>query len=39
MCYPEKQKIEGQKRPQTVTVTKTIPLSEIKSTAEHIDFK
>jgi hypothetical protein len=24
---------------QTVTVTKTIPLAEIKTTREHIDFK
>jgi ribosome maturation factor RimP len=39
LSYPEKQKIEGQKRPQIVTVTKTIPLAEIKTTKEHLDFK
>ncbi len=39
LSYPEKQKIEGQKRPQIVTVTKTFPLTEVKTTKEHIDFK
>jgi ribosome maturation factor RimP len=39
LSYPEKQKIEGQKRPQTVTVTRTFPLTEVKSTKEYIDFK
>jgi ribosome maturation factor RimP len=39
LSYPEKQKIEGQKRPQTVTVTKTFPLSDVKTTKEYIDFK
>lgn len=39
LSYPEKQKVEGKKRPETITVTKTFPLSEIKTTKEHIDFK
>jgi ribosome maturation factor RimP len=39
LSYPEKQKIEGQKRPLTVTVTKTFPLNDVKTTKEHIDFK
>ncbi len=39
LSYPEKQRPEGQKRPQIVTVTKTFPLSEVKTTSEHIDFK
>jgi ribosome maturation factor RimP len=39
LSYPEKQRAEGQKRPQTVTVTKTFPLAEVKATVEHIDFK
>ena len=39
LSYPEKQKVEGKKRPETVTVTKTFALSEVKSTKEHIDFK
>ncbi len=39
LSYPEKQKIEGQKRPQIVTVTRMFPLAEVKTTKEHIDFK
>jgi ribosome maturation factor RimP len=39
LSYPEKQKVEGKKRPEIVTVTKTFPLSEVKTTKEHIDFK
>ncbi len=39
LSYPEKQKLEGKKRPEMVTVTKTFPLTEVKTTAEHIDFK
>ncbi|MDR2882531.1 MAG: ribosome assembly cofactor RimP [Alistipes sp.] len=39
LAYPEKQRVEGQKRPQIVTVTKTFPLAEVKSTMEYIDFK
>ena len=39
LSYPEKQKIEGQKRPQIVTVTRTFPLAEVKTISEHIDFK
>ncbi len=39
LSYPEKQKIEGQKRPVTVNVTRTIPFGEVKSTKEYIDFK
>jgi ribosome maturation factor RimP len=37
--YSKKKKTVAKKRPQTVTVTKTIPLAEIKATREHIDFK
>jgi ribosome maturation factor RimP len=39
VSYPEKQKIEGKKRPEIVEVTKTFALSDIKTTKEHIDFK
>jgi ribosome maturation factor RimP len=39
VSYPEKQKAEGKKRPELVTVTKTFPLAEVKTTKEHIDFK
>jgi len=39
LSYPEKQKVEGEKRPRVVTVTKTVPLAELKSVCEHIDFK
>jgi ribosome maturation factor RimP len=39
VTYPEKQKVEGQKKPQTVNVTRTWPLTGVKTTKEHIDFK
>jgi ribosome maturation factor RimP len=39
LSYPEKQKIEGKKRPETVVVTKTFTLNEIKTTKEFLDFK
>uniref|UniRef100_S0DEQ0 Putative ribosome maturation factor n=1 Tax=termite gut metagenome TaxID=433724 RepID=S0DEQ0_9ZZZZ len=39
LSYPEKQKVEGKKRPEVVTVTKTFSLADIKTTKEHIDFK
>jgi ribosome maturation factor RimP len=39
LSYPEKQKIEGKKRPEIVTVTRTFPLAEVKTIREHIDFK
>lgn len=37
--YTEKVAVEGKKRKETVTVTRTYPLAEIKLTREHIDFK
>ena len=39
LSYPEKQKIEGKKKPGIVTVTRTYALNEIKTTKEYIDFK
>jgi ribosome maturation factor RimP len=39
LSYSEKRKVEGKKRAETVAVTKTFPLSEVKSTKEYIDFK
>lgn len=39
LSYPEKRTVEGKKRPETVTVAKTFPLSEVKSTKEYLDFK
>jgi ribosome maturation factor RimP len=39
VSYSEKRRVEGKKRPEVVTVTKTFPLSEVKTTREHIDFK
>lgn len=39
LSYEEKQAVEGKKRKQTVTVTRTYPFAEIKSTREHLDFK
>ncbi len=39
LSYPEKQRTEGQKRPQIVTVTKTFAMNEVKTTKEYIDFK
>ncbi len=38
LSYPEKRKTEGKKKPEIVTVTKTIALNEIKTTKEYIDF-
>lgn len=39
LSYPEKRTVEGKKRPEIVTVTKTIPQAEVKATKEHLDFK
>jgi ribosome maturation factor RimP len=39
LSYPEKRTVEGKKRPEIVTVTKTFAYSEIKSTKEYLDFK
>lgn len=39
LSYPEKKSVEGKKRPETVTVTKTFQLSGVKSVREHLDFK
>ena len=39
LSYEEKQSVEGKKRKQTVTVTRTYPLAEVKSTREYLDFK
>lgn len=39
LSYSEKQRLEGEKRPRAVAVTKTFPLSDIKTTTEYIDFK
>ena len=39
LSYPEKRRVEGKKKPETVTVTKTFPLTEIKTTKEYIDFR
>ena len=39
LSYEEKQTVEGKKRKQVVTVTRTYPFEEIKSTAEYLDFK
>ncbi|MDR2894681.1 MAG: ribosome assembly cofactor RimP [Alistipes sp.] len=39
LSWDEKQKIEGKKRPEIVTVTRTVPLDEIKTTKEYIDFR
>lgn len=39
LSYEEKQTVEGKKRKQTVTVTRTYPFAEIKSTREFLDFK
>ena len=39
LSYEEKQTVEGKKRKQLVKVTRTYPFEEIKSTAEHLDFK
>lgn len=39
LSYPEKRTVEGKKRPEIVTVTKTFALADVKSTKEHLDFK
>ncbi len=39
LSYEEKQTVEGKKRKQLVTVTRTYPFAEIKSTREYLDFK
>ncbi len=39
LSYEEKQAVEGRKRKQSVTVTRTYLFSEIKSTREYLDFK
>ncbi len=39
LSYPEKRTVEGKKRPEIVTVTKTFPLADVKSTKEYLDFK
>ena len=39
LSYEEKQAIEGKKKKQLVTVTRTYPFSEVKWTKEWLDFK
>jgi ribosome maturation factor RimP len=39
LSYPEKRTVEGKKRPEIVTVSKTFAFPEIKSTKEYLDFK
>ena len=39
VSYPEKRTVEGKKRPEKVVVTRQLPLSEVKSTKEYLDFK
>ena len=39
LSYEEKQLIEGKKRKQLVTVTRSYPFEEIKQTVEYLDFK
>lgn len=39
LSYEEKQIVEGKKRKQLVTVTRTYPFEEIKQTVEYLDFK
>lgn len=39
LSYEEKQTVEGKKRKQLVTVTRTYRFDEIKYTKEHLDFK
>lgn len=39
LSYEEKQAVEGKKRKQVVTVTRTYPFPEIKYTKEYLDFK
>ena len=39
LSYEEKQAVEGKKKKQLVTVTRTYPFSEVKWTKEWLDFK
>lgn len=39
ISYEEKQAVEGKKRKQSVTVSRTYPFGEIKYTKEYLDFK
>ena len=39
LSYEEKQTVEGKKRKQLVTVTRSYPFEEIKQTVEYLDFK
>lgn len=39
LSYEEKQAVEGKKRKQSVTVSRTYPFAEIKYTKEYLDFK
>ncbi|WP_300256706.1 ribosome assembly cofactor RimP [uncultured Alistipes sp.] len=39
LSYEEKQAVEGKKRKQLVTVSRTYPFAEIKYTKEWLDFK
>lgn len=39
LSYEERQAVEGKKRKQAVTVTRTYPFEEIKYTKEWLDFK
>ena len=39
LSYEEKQAVEGKKRKQTVTVTRSYAFGDIKSTREYLDFK
>lgn len=39
LSYEEKQAVEGKKRKQMVTVSRTYPFAEIKYTKEWLDFK
>ena len=39
LSYEEKQAVEGKKRKQSVTVSRTYPFTEVKYTKEYLDFK
>lgn len=39
LSYEEKQAVEGKKRKQVVTVTRSYPFEAVKYTKEHLDFK
>lgn len=39
LSYEEKQAVEGKKRKELVTVSRTYPFAQIKWTREHLDFK